>query len=57
MVVKGMSMRAVSRTIGVSVHTVTKTLANAGEACAADHDKAVLFVKTSHVRCGEFGSS
>lgn len=38
MLVEGMSMRAISRTAGVSINTVTKLLEDAGEACAAYHD-------------------
>lgn len=34
LLVEGMSMRSVSRTVGVSINTVAKLLADAGAACA-----------------------
>lgn len=56
MLVEGMSMRAVSRTVGVSINTVTKMLVEAGEACAAYHDATVRNVKAAHVQCDEIWS-
>jgi IS1 family transposase len=56
MLIEGMSMRAVSRTVGVSINTVTKMLVEAGEACAAYHDEAVRNVKANHVQCDEIWS-
>ena len=53
MLVEGMSMRAVSRTVGVSINTVTKLLIEAGEACAAYHDEAVRNVTARRVQCDE----
>ncbi len=53
MLVEGMSMRSVSRTVGVSINTVTKLLIEAGEACAAYHDEAVRNVTASRVQCDE----
>ena len=44
-------MRAVSRTTGVSINTVTKLLVDAGEACAAYHDETVRGVAARRVQC------
>lgn len=46
-------MRSVSRVADVSINTVAKLLAEAGEACAAFHDKAVRDVKATRVQCDE----
>jgi IS1 family transposase len=46
-------MRAISRITGVSINTVTKILENAGEACAAYHDKHVRNVKARRIQCDE----
>lgn len=56
MLVEGMSMRSISRTVGVSINTVTKLLVEAGEACAAFHDETVRDVKANHVQCDEIWS-
>ncbi len=56
MLVEGMSMRAISRTVGVSINTVTKLLVEAGEACAAYHDETVRNVTAAHVQCDEIWS-
>ncbi|WP_299654454.1 transposase [uncultured Jannaschia sp.] len=56
MLVEGMSMRSISRTVGVSINTVTKLLVEAGEACAAYHDETVRDVKAAHVQCDEIWS-
>ena len=56
MLVEGMSMRAISRTVGVSINTVTKLLINAGEACAAYHDETVQNVTANRVQCDEIWS-
>lgn len=56
MMVEGMSMRAISRTVGCSINTVTKLLENAGKACAAYHDENVRNVKVSRVECDEIWS-
>jgi len=56
MLVEGMSMRAISRTVGCSINTVTKLLENAGRACAAYHDETVRNVKVSRVECDEIWS-
>ena len=56
LMVEGMSMRAISRTVGVSINTVTKLLIEAGEACAAYHDETVRDVHAAHVQCDEIWS-
>ena len=56
MMVEGMSMRAISRTVGVSINTVTKLLIEAGEACAEYHHNAVRNVKADKVQCDEIWS-
>ena len=56
MLVEGMSMRSVSRVVGVSINTVSKLLVEAGEACAAYHDEAVRDVHASRVQCDEIWS-
>ncbi len=56
MMVEGMSMRSISRTVGVSINTVSKLLVEAGEACAAYHDEAVHDVPASRVQCDEIWS-
>ncbi|MEM6388704.1 MAG: IS1 family transposase [Pseudomonadota bacterium] len=56
MLVEGMSMRSISRTVGVSINTVTKLLVDAGEACAAYHDEHVRGVAAERVQCDEIWS-
>src|SRR6056297_242463 len=56
MLIEGMSMRAVSRTVGVSINTVSKLLVEAGEACAAYHDETVRNVNAQRVQCDEIWS-
>jgi len=56
LLVEGMSMRAISRTVGVSINTVTKLLIEAGEACADYHDETVRNVTASRVQCDEIWS-
>lgn len=51
MMVEGMSMRSISRVLGISINTVAKLLKDAGEACLAFHDRAVRNVKVEHVQC------
>ena len=53
MLVEGMSMRATSRIADVSINTVTKLMVEAGEACAAYHDKTVRNVNARKVQCDE----
>jgi IS1 family transposase len=50
---EGSSMRAISRITEVSINTVTKLLEDAGEACAAYHDKHVRNVKARRIQCDE----
>ncbi len=56
MLVEGMSMHAISRTVGVSINTVTKLLTEAGEACTEYHDQAVHNVTARKVQCDEIWS-
>ena len=57
MLVEGMSMRSISRTLGVSINTVTKLLVDAGEACAAHHDETVRGIRGHRrVECDEIWS-
>ena len=56
MLVEGMSMRSISRTVGVSINTVTKLLVDAGHACAEYHDQTVRNVKARRVQCDEIWS-
>ena len=57
MLVEGMSMRAISRTVGVSINTVTKLLVDAGEACAAYHDEHVRGIRgRRRMECDEIWS-
>jgi IS1 family transposase len=56
MLVEGSSMRSISRVVDVSINTVSKTLADAGEACAAFHDEAVRGVKSKRIQCDEIWS-
>ncbi len=49
-------MRSISRTVGVSINTVTKLLVDAGGACAAYHDEAVREVQAKRVQCDEIWS-
>ena len=56
MLCEGSSMRSISRTVGVSINTVTKLLIDAGNACAAYHDETVRDVKAQKVQCDEIWS-
>ena len=56
MLVEGMSMRSVSRVVGVSINTVSKLLVDAGWACAIYHDKYVREVEADHIQCDEIWS-
>ena len=53
MLCEGSSMRSISRIVGVSINTVTKLLVDAGNACAAYHEKHVRDVKAKRVQCDE----
>lgn len=56
MLVEGSSMASVSRVLNVNYNTVMKLLVDAGEACAAYHDKAVRNVRVTRVQCDEIWS-
>jgi IS1 family transposase len=56
MLVEGSSMRSISRVADVSINTVAKILADAGEACEAFHDEAVRNVRSKRVQCDEIWS-
>lgn len=53
---EGSSMRSISRVCDVSINTVSKLLAEAGEACGAYHWEAVREVKAKRVQCDEIWS-
>ncbi|MEJ0012926.1 MAG: IS1 family transposase [Bauldia sp.] len=56
MLVEGSSMRSVSRVADVSINTVAKLLAQAGDACGAFHYNTVRDVKARRVQCDEIWS-
>lgn len=56
MLCEGSSMRSISRVADVSINTVSKLLADAGEACIAIHNEMVQDVKASRVQCDEIWS-
>ena len=56
LLVEGMSMRAASRIVGVSITTVAKLLVDAGKACALYHDRHVRGVRAEHIQCDEIWS-
>lgn len=56
MLCEGSSMRSISRITGVSINTVSKLLADAGEACLALHNEKVRGVQTERVQCDEIWS-
>ena len=56
MLCEGSSMRSISRVVDVSINTVAKLLAEAGNACAAFHDEKVRGVKAKRVQCDEIWS-
>ena len=51
--VEGMSLRAITRTTGVSINTVTKLLVDAGKACMVYHDQNVRNVPSKRIQCDE----
>src|ERR1700690_3821334 len=53
MLCEGSSMRSISRVTDVSINTVAKLLADAGEACAAIHEEKVRGVKAKRIQCDE----
>lgn len=56
MLVEGSSMRSISRVVGVSINTVTKLLAEAGEACLDYHDENVKGLNCKKIQCDEIWS-
>ena len=46
-------MRSVSRVADVSINTVAKLLADAGDACEAFHDETVRGIRSKRVQCDE----
>ncbi len=56
MLVEGSSMRSISRVADVSINTVAKVLADAGEACIDFHDQNVRGVKSKRIQCDEIWS-
>src|SRR3984957_7285078 len=56
MLVEGSSVRSISRVADVSINTVSKLLAEAGEACEAFHDENVRGVRSARVQCDEVWS-
>lgn len=56
MLCEGASMRSISRVADVSINTVAKLLAEAGEACETFHDTTVRGVKAKRVQCDEIWS-
>jgi IS1 family transposase len=56
MLCEGSSMRSISRVADVSINTVSKLLAEAGEACLSLHDETVKNVKASRIQCDEIWS-
>src|SRR6185437_3004274 len=53
---EGNSLRATARLADISLNTVYKLAADAGEACAAAHDELVRNVKVRRVQCDEIWS-
>ena len=53
---EGASMRSISRVAGVSINTVTKLLAEAGEACIDFHDENVRGLNCKRIECDEIWS-
>ena len=53
LLVEGSSLRSISRVTGASINTVTKVLAEAGEACVAFHNETVRNVKAERVQVDE----
>ena len=49
-------MRSSSRILDISINTVTRELALAGQACADFHDRAVRNVQSKRVQCDEIWS-
>lgn len=56
MLVKGSSMRSISRVVGVSINTATKLLIDAGAACQDYHDEHVQGLSCQNIQCDEVWS-
>jgi IS1 family transposase len=56
MLCEGSSMRSISRVADVSINTVSKLLAEAGEACLAIHNEEFRNVRAKRVQCDEIWS-
>ena len=56
LLVEGMSLRATSRIVDVSINTVTKLLIDVGKACQIFHDSTVHHIKSERVECDEIWS-
>lgn len=56
MLCEGSSMRSISRITDVSINTVTKLLADAGNAALIMHDELVRKVQASRIQCDEIWS-
>lgn len=53
---EGMSLRAISRIVDVSINTVSKLLVDAGETCLDLHDQLVTHVQAKNVQADEIWS-
>src|SRR3954454_4142811 len=53
MLCRGSAMRSISRVADVSINTVFKLLADAGEACDLFHDAAIGNVRSQRIQCDE----
>lgn len=52
--IRGMSMRSVARTYGVSINTVSKLLGDAGDAATAHHDERVRGIRgQAEIKCSQ----
>jgi IS1 family transposase len=56
MLCEGSSMRSISRVADVSINTVAKLLAEAGEACGSIHNELVKDVPSRRIQCDEIWS-
>ena len=56
LLVEGMSMRGIARTVGVSFCAVNKLVIDAGKVCAEYHDKKIRNVQCRNIQCDEIWS-
>lgn len=56
LLVEGVSLRAISRIIDVSINTVTKLLIDAGKVCQEFHDSTVHHLSSKRIQCDEIWS-